>query len=108
VVVCDRSALDNYAYMVLACGRQPAFERLVAHWMKTYDMLFKVPLSGQAAPDGVRDTDEFFMRAIDRLVDELLLRMKVRYQRLPEGERTRWFEVVREEVQRHPEMARLF
>jgi hypothetical protein len=48
------------------------------------------------------------MRAIDRLVDELLLRMKVRYQCLPEGERARWFEVVREEVQRHPEMARLF
>jgi nicotinamide riboside kinase len=108
VVVCDRSALDNYAYMVLACGRQPAFERLVAHWMKTYDMLFKVPMSGQASADGVRDTDEFFMRAIDRLVDELLLRMKVRSECLPEGERTRWFEVVREEVQRHPEMARLF
>ena len=24
VVVCDRSVLDNYAYMLLACGRQRA------------------------------------------------------------------------------------
>ena len=65
VVVCDRSALDNYAYMVLACGRQKPFERFVAHWMKTYDLLFKVPISGAASADGVRDTDEFFMRSID-------------------------------------------
>ena len=66
VVVCDRSALDNYAYMVLACGRQPVFERLAVHWMKTYDLLFKVPIAGPPSPDGIRDTDEFFMRAIDR------------------------------------------
>ena len=46
VVVCDRSALDNYAYMALACGRQKPFERFVAHWMKTYDLLFKVPDRG--------------------------------------------------------------
>ena len=28
VVVCDRSALDNYAYMALACGRQTAVRAL--------------------------------------------------------------------------------
>ena len=48
VVVCDRSALDNYAYMALACGRQKPFERFVAHWMKSYDLLFKVPILGHA------------------------------------------------------------
>jgi thymidylate kinase len=40
VVVCDRSVLDNYAYMVLACGRQRPIERFVDHWMRTYDVLF--------------------------------------------------------------------
>lgn len=108
VVICDRSVLDNYAYLVFAAGRQRWLEPLVNNWMKSYDVVFKVPISGGAAADGVRDTDEFFMRAIDRLVDELLLRMKVRYHCLPEGERARWFEVVREEVRRHREMARLF
>src|SRR4029079_6166033 len=39
VVVCDRSVLDNYAYMMLACGRQKPIERFVAYWMKTYDLL---------------------------------------------------------------------
>ena len=33
--------------------------------MTTYDLLFKVPISGEASPDGVRDTEEFFMRAIE-------------------------------------------
>ena len=72
VVICDRSVLDNYAYLVFAAGRQRWLEPLVNRWMKSYDLLFKVPISGgPAAADGVRDTDEFFMRQIDRLVDEL-------------------------------------
>jgi thymidylate kinase len=108
VVVCDRSVLDNYAYMVLACGRQPAFERLVQHWIKTYDLLFKVPFSGAAQADGVRDTDEFFMRSVDQTVDALLARKKVAHHRLPEGGRDVWLERVREIVLKRPELARLF
>ena len=106
VVVCDRSALDNYAYMVLACGRQKPFERLVAHWMKTYDVLFKVPVSGAPSPDGVRDTDEFFMRTIDDLVGQLLAEMKVPHQVLPAGERERWMEIARAAVLSVPEAGR--
>ena len=103
VVVCDRSALDNYAYMVLACGRQPAFERLVAHWMKTYDLLFKVPYLGTgASADGFRDTDEFFMRAIDELVDRLLAEKKIPHERLPGGERERWAAQAVEAILRAP------
>lgn len=107
VVVCDRSVLDNYAYMKLACGRQPAFERLVNHWIKSYDVLFKVPLAGAATADGVRDTDEFFMRSIDQLVDQLLAQRKVPHHRLPEG-RDLWLEQVKEIVLKRPELARLF
>ena len=108
VVVCDRSAIDNYAYMMLACGRQRPFERFVAHWMKSYDLLFKVPISGAASADGVRDTDEFFMRSIDALVDSLLAEMKVPHEVLPPGGREGWIELVRERVQARPEMSRLF
>ena len=108
VVVCDRSVLDNYAYMVLACGRQRAIERFVAHWMKTYDLLFKVPMAGAASADGVRDTDEFFMRSIDELVDTLLAEMKVSYEGLSPDARADWAEVVREVVLKHSELAKLF
>lgn len=64
LVVCDRSVLDNYAYLALSCGRQEPIERFVDYWMQTYDVLFKVPVTGHAVPDGVRDVDERF--ALDR------------------------------------------
>ena len=108
VVVCDRSALDNYAYMALACGRQKPYERFVSHWMKTYDLLFKVPISGTPAADGIRDTDEFFMRSIDQLVDTLLEEMRIEAEPLPPREREHWSEIVRSVVLKRPELSRLF
>jgi nicotinamide riboside kinase len=109
VVVCDRSVLDNYAYMALACGRQKPVERFVDWWMKTYDLLFKVPFAGIApSADGFRDTDQFFMRAIDELVDRLLVEKKIRVERLPEGERDHWAAQSVATVQKDPAFARLF
>ena len=106
VVVCDRSVLDNYAYMVFACGRQKPVERFVDFWMKSYDLLFKVPLATQpASEDGVRDTDDFFMRGIDGLVDQLLAEKKIRYETLPYGQREHWVEIVRDVVLRSPAIA---
>jgi nicotinamide riboside kinase len=109
VVVCDRSVLDNYAYLAFAAGRVKPIERFVDHWMKTYDLLFKVPMSGEVSADGVRDTDEFFMRSIDQLVDSLLAEKKIPHQTLPAGERSRWAEIVRDVALREPALAkRLF
>jgi nicotinamide riboside kinase len=108
VVICDRSALDNYAYMALACGRQKPVERFVDWWMKTYDLLFKVPLVGSASADGFRDTDEFFMRAIDELVDRLLAEKEIPHEHLPAGERDQWASQAVEAVVRSPAFAKLF
>jgi len=109
VVVCDRSVLDNYAYMVLACGRQRPVERLVDWWMRTYDLLFKVPVDeAEAQADGIRDTDQFFIRSIDQLVDTLLAEKQIEHVALPPGERERWIETVKERVLGHPEMGKLF
>ena len=105
VVVCDRSVLDNYAYLVFAAGRQRWLEPLVNRWMKSYDLLFKVPISGDASPDGIRDTDEFFMRQIDRLVDELVEERGLPCERLPGGRREDWAEIVKERVVSLPALA---
>jgi len=104
VVVCDRSVLDNYAYMLCACGRQKPLERFVEYWLKSYDLLFKVPFSGAASEDGVRDTDQAFMRAIDQLVDSLLDEKRIPHERLASGERSQWIEVVEARVLRHESM----
>jgi nicotinamide riboside kinase len=101
VVVCDRSVLDNYAYLMFACGRQRPIERFMDHWMKSYDLLFKVPVSGEASADGVRDTDEFFVRSIDQLVDTLLAERKIPCERLDPGRRDSWIERVKDVVLAH-------
>jgi len=95
-VVCDRSVLDNYAYMVLACGRQPALEPFIEDWMRTYDVLFKVPIGGAVTPDGVRDTDRGFLEAVDAQVDALLAEKAVAHERLLSADREAWAERVRD------------
>jgi thymidylate kinase len=111
VVVCDRSVLDNYAYLVFAAGRKKWLEPLVNRWMKSYDLLFKVPLAGAngAQADGVRDTDEFFMKQIDRLVDELIAERQLDCTRLPEGRRPEWAQMAGDAVLALPALSeRLF
>lgn len=96
-VVCDRSVIDNYAYLVRACGRLPAVEPFVDHWMRTYDVLVKVPvLSDELQPDGVRDVDVEFVRSIDVLVDRLLEERHIVCERLDPASRERWVEDVAE------------
>ena len=74
VVICDRSVLDNYVYLLFARGRQPALEPLIESWCATYDLQVYVPVlhGSEARADGIRATDPAFRQQIDdRLWDEL-------------------------------------
>ena len=74
-LVCDRSVLDNFAYYLRRYGSKGEdAEALAAYcrsWMKTYDLLVRLPISRALAPDGFRSTDAEFQREIDLLCDEL-------------------------------------
>ena len=90
-VLCDRSVIDNYAYLVWAAGSRLHLDGLVTGWMKTYDYLWKVPIISLPSYDGTRDTDVQFQRDIDALVDELLGKHAVSCRRLdPEADRNSW------------------
>lgn len=72
-VICDRSVLDNYCYLINKFGRQPQLESWLEWWMGTYDLIIGVPpLSGGIAPDGFRSEDRDFQQRIDDLLRELL------------------------------------
>ena len=72
VVVCDRSVLDNYVYLLLAAGRREGPEKLVEYWLEGYDLLVHVPIVESLSPDGVRSPDPGFQQAVeDRLVQEI-------------------------------------
>lgn len=93
VVICDRSALDNYVYLLLAAGRQQGLDALVDHWMSTYDLLIHVPVVDTLHADGVRATDPEFQRAVDaRLAHELDARGFAAVK-LDPADRARWLDV---------------
>lgn len=94
VVLCDRSVLDNYCYLLYAQGPQPHWEPLLTRWLATYQLLVKVPLWTPPRWDGVRDTDLAFQRAIDELLEEQLGRRQLKVLRLEENARASWGDVV--------------
>lgn len=99
-VVCDRSVLDNYCYLVNKFGRQPQLESWLAWWMGTYDLLAGVPpLAEKIQSDGFRSEDLAFQRRIHELLKELLAEPKFakwreRLRWLEEAERPSWGERV--------------
>ena len=99
-VICDRSVLDNYAYLVHAEGGHPVLDQLVTYWMETYDYLFKVPVGLVLQKDGVRDVDIEFQLTIDRLVDQMLQERGLRYYNLSGSNREIWIAFVMSVVER--------
>ncbi|MFQ5777001.1 MAG: AAA family ATPase [Terriglobia bacterium] len=101
-VLCDRSVLDNYCYLVNKCGRQPDLERWLQHWLAGYHLLVGVPLvresiysEGFRQPsltDGFRAADRAFQQRIDALLKELLSEPPFE----PFAERVLWLDGVRQ------------
>lgn len=100
-VICDRSALDNYCYLVNKFGRQPQLEQWLAWWMDTYSLLVAVPpmADGILLPDGFRSENVEFQHRIHNLLEEMLreaafARFSDRVLRLDKRERRVWGELI--------------
>jgi len=94
VVLCDRSALDNYVYLLLAAGRQQQLEALVDGWLATYDLLVLVPVTTAPTPDGLRATDPTFQLAVEERVDKEIRAKGIEALRLDPNARETWLDVV--------------
>ncbi|HEX2251654.1 MAG TPA: ATP-binding protein [Thermoanaerobaculia bacterium] len=94
VVVCDRSALDNHVYLLLAAPPPAALDALVDAWMATYDLLIHVPVVAEPFPDGIRAADPAYQRAVDqRLEREIAARGLDSFRLDPDG-RAGWLDAV--------------
>ena len=93
-VICDRSVLDNYAYMVARVGRRREYDALVKEWVKTYDGLFKVPVHQAPSFDGTRDMSRSFQLEIDDVLDRLIDVFKAPCHRLDPALRHTWVDDV--------------
>ena len=94
VVICDRSVLDNYVYLLLAAGRQPGLEPLIDYWIGTYDLLVHVPVVAGPSDDGVRATDPSFQEAVDDRLLRELERRRLRVVHLSPDGRESWLDEV--------------
>ncbi len=96
LVICDRSVLDNFVYLLISAGHQPGLEQLVTFWTATYDLLVHVPIIEDPRPDGLRSTDPAFQKAVEeRLLSELDKR-GLAWLELHEIEREHWADHVAE------------
>jgi nicotinamide riboside kinase len=90
VVICDRSVLDNYAYLTVRAGRRKEYDTLVKTWVATYDGLFKVPILTAPSFDGTRDVSAAFQAEVDRTIDGLVAELSVPCYRLDPRNRDGW------------------
>jgi hypothetical protein len=72
-LICDRSVLDNYCYLVNIFGRQQQLEQWLAWWMESYSLLVSVPpMADGIPPDGFRSENLEFQERIHDLIGETL------------------------------------
>ncbi len=72
-VICDRSVLDNYCYLVNKFGRQHPLESWLEWWMRSYSLLVGVPPRPEGIPpDGFRSENLEFQQRIHDLLCEML------------------------------------
>ena len=98
VVICDRSVLDNFVYLLLSTGSQPRFKALVDSWIGTYDLLVRVPIVGGPRADGLRSTDPGFQSAIDERLAREVESRNLGVLDLSGLEREHWLDRVEEVV----------
>ena len=90
VVICDRSVLDNYAYLVTRVGRRPSLDALVGDWIKGYDALITVPVTDAPSFDGKRAVSRAFQLEIDATLERLISAFSVDVVRLDPADRDGW------------------
>jgi len=98
VVLCDRSVLDNYCYLAHAAGTFPQWEKLLDHWLPTYDLLVHVPLWSRPTFDGVRSIDPAFQEQVDALLEGMLAARALSPLRLGMDEQERWGPIILEHM----------
>lgn len=98
VVVCDRSVLDNYIYLLLAAGRQEAPQALIDFWIAGYDLLVHVPIVEELSPDGVRSPDPGFQQAVEDLLRRELAERGLPAMHLDPATRSGWLDTVERAV----------
>ena len=108
VVICDRSVLDNYAYLVAQCGRIEPYDQIVRYWTASYSLLAWVPPIERPSFDGVRDLDPSYQLRIHDTIRQLLTDFGLTTLALDPLARDGWIDEVVRALPPAPEQLPLF
>lgn len=100
LVICDRSVLDNYIYLLLATQEHHALEAMVDSWTSTYDLLVKVPIVQDPRADGLRSTDPVFQKAVETRLSQEVSKRNLEVLDLAAFPREQWLQEVEAVVHR--------
>lgn len=98
VVLCDRSVLDNFVYLLLSSGDRNNLAALVDHWIGTYDLLVHVPAVDLPQPDGFRSGDPAFQRLVETRLEAEMERRSLAPLRLRGKRRETWLDEVEKAI----------
>lgn len=93
-VICDRSVLDNFVYLLLSSGGRGELEPLIDAWTATYQLLVHVPVLEGPRPDGIRSTDPAFQRAVEERLEREIEQRGLAVLRLDDLPREAWLDRV--------------
>ena len=91
-VICDRSVVDNYIYAMQAYQKENQtlpewIEPLVLHHIKSYNYLFKTPISPLGlVNDGIRSIDKKWQQEVEDQLVMYLEEKKIKHIELPVSE----------------------
>ena len=94
VVLCDRSVLDNFVYLLLAAAERDTLGPVVDHWIGTYDLLVHVPAVAPPQPDGFRSGDPAFQLLVEERLENEIQRRSLEPLRLQGEDRESWLDQV--------------
>jgi nicotinamide riboside kinase len=76
ILVCDRSIVDNFVYYARLFGTQgeqaKGLAAITGIWMKTYDLIVRLPITFSLTDDKYRSLDTGFQKQIDDLFDQIV------------------------------------
>ena len=96
IIVCDRSVVDNYIYMLNKFGKQEFYETLILDWLvkSPYDLLIRIPPIYEIKDDNLRATELDFQMEIDEKLTEFLKEKNIEYIELNDEDKTFWLKFI--------------
>jgi nicotinamide riboside kinase len=86
VVVCDRTALDHWAYTIALFSdelRRESLDQVLAaficSYMPSYDLIAYIPIEFAPVDDGTREGDIAFQQQIDQCIQDLLAKFAIEH-----------------------------